>query len=478
MHLRKFTVYYLFFIIISLTGCKSEPELSLKENSDGWYLKETSSGDHEKFFAIGAWNVPGHEDEITEPNNEVREKFYKRQTSNVNIVLMHMQNWEDYMHEQNKILMSIKPSLFLMDYLGNMPSLSDKGAEKGYYQSQYLKNIQNDEKLLQEFDKALDKHVNIDFKNVERAYLPIDEVGLGLAGSHWFIPPLVGDLIYEKLKKFDPNTIVFVDLAGHGKGSSFFFEQRYLKDHSSMPTDPPYEVLSESAQSYAKNAISEGKGLPLIGFNEGYDGIPGYQFKDNKYSYRSYTLEELKSFHYENIKLYAEAYKGNGNVFGLNAFRDFYAHPVLAGVTVDAIRAGLGDPTIPIWLFFDGNGYAKPKEMSAEEYVNEVKCQMFTSIIHGATGVFFWNTRTKEYDVWDALQPILVEIRDNLDLIKLETVEKINDDNLHIVIKKNDKDQKYIIASNTSKTDSIPLKIENVEKESLNPLEVYISPIN
>ena len=33
--------------------------------------------------------------------------------------------------------------------------------------------------------------------------------------------------------------------------------------------------------------------------------------------------------------------------------------------------------------------------MEVNEYVKELKCQMYTSITHGATGVFFWNDRTK-----------------------------------------------------------------------------------
>lgn len=478
MYLRNFTVFFSLLISLSFLSCKSDSKIIGKENNDGWYLKKTANGDNEKFFAIGLWNVPGHQDEVAEPDYQKRAKFFKRQTRNSNIVIMHMQKWEDYMQEENKILMSIKPSLFLMDYLAKIPALSSKGNQKGYYESQYLKNIENDKALLQEFDNELEKHVNVEFKNAQRAYLPIDEVSMGLAGSHWYIPPVVGDVIYKRLKTFDPNAIVFVDLAGHGKGSSFFFEKRYLKDHSSMPQDPPYEATNESAQSYAKEAIAKGQGLPLLAFNEGFNGVPAYEFKDNKYSQTSYTLEELKSFHYENIKAYAEAYKGNGNVFGINAFRDFYAHPVLAGITVDAIRAGLGDAHTPIWLFFDGNGYAKPGNITMDDYVNQVRCQMFTSIIHGATGVLFWNDRSKNAEAWDALQPTLEEINGHLDIIKLKTLEKRNDDNMHLVIKKDDKGQKYIIASNTSKTDNIPLMVDNVKKDSLAPLEVYISKID
>ena len=106
------------------------------------------------------------------------------------------------------------------------------------------------------------------FPNAELAFLPIDEVALGLINSHWFTPPVVGDRIHEKNKSFNPNAIVFVDLTGHGKGSSFFFEKRYLKEHSFMPLNPPYEAVeSESARDYAQEALASGEGLPLLVFN-------------------------------------------------------------------------------------------------------------------------------------------------------------------------------------------------------------------
>ena len=100
---------------------------------------------------------------------------------------------------------------------------------------------------------------------------------------------------------------------------------------------------------------------------------------------------------------------------------------------------------------------------------------MYTSITHGATGIFFWNNPSGQ-EVWDALQPTLEEMKGNLDIIKLKTLEKRDNDNMHLMIKRDDKGQKYIIATNTSKTSSVPLNVENLEKNSLGPLEVYISP--
>ena len=170
----------------------------------------------------------------------------------------------------------------------------------------------------------------------------------------------------------------------------------------------------------------------------------------------------------------SEPYKNSGNLFSLNAYNDFYKYPILSGITVDAIKAGVGDK--PVWLYFDGNGYSKPASMSANEYVKIVKCQIYTSIIHGATGVLFWSDTSKAPYVFDALTPMLKELNENVDIFYMNTAETSIVNDLHIMIKEN-KGEKYIIASNTSKTKSVTINIPNVNKKSLAPLEVYVSGI-
>jgi hypothetical protein len=158
---------------------------------------------------------------------------------------------------------------------------------------------------------------------------------------------------------------------------------------------------------------------------------------------------------------------------GINAFRDFFAYPVLSGITVDAMKAGAGKE-MPIWLYFDGNGYAKEPDYPAADYLKSMKCQMYTSIIHGCTGVLFWNDKSKPSDVFDGLSPILKEMNDHVKIFVLKTLETKIDNNLHYTIKGNKK-QKYIIATNTSTTETLPINVAGVSKKSLEPLEVYIA---
>lgn len=472
-------LFSLFFLLG--TSCKdspSSPDGNTEDDADaspdpedtrlvdeGWFLKKTD-GKSEKFFAIGAWNIPGYD--ASAPNET---EVYNQQTRNINIAMSPHPS-----KRKGLIFMSIEPGQILRRFLAELPVTQNRGAERGFYESMYLRKIEDDPDLLSRLDDELSKHV-VDHNDFERAYLPIDEVSMGLASNYWHTPSIVGDVIYKKLKVIDPNTIVFSDLAGHGRGSTFFFEKRYLKDHPFMPESPPYESTSASAQSYAANALATKMGIPLLAFLEGLNGVPTYEFTNSNYSYTSSTPEELKSYHFENIKAYAEAYRGNGNAFGINAFMDFGAHPDLAGTTVDAIRAGLDDPKVPIWLFFDGAGYAKPDSVSVGDYANLVRCQMYTSIIHGATGIFFWNDSRRTAELWDELQPTLEEIKGHVEIFKLKTLEKKSIDDLHLMIKEDESGKRYIMVSNTSKTSSVPLEVEGVEKDTLEPLEVYVAPI-
>ncbi len=103
-----------------------------------------------------------------------------------------------------------------------------------------------------------------------------------------------------------------------------------------------------------------------------------------------------------------------------------------------------------------------------------VKCQIYTAIIHVSTGILFWNDWSETPEVFDRLIPLLVELKQNLDIIKLDTLEKDIDGDKHIAIKGNNK-EKYIIASNTSKTDTITIKPHKGITLKLAPLETIIT---
>lgn len=438
-----------------------------KANNDGWVLsKKTGSYKYERFFAIGTWHVPGYEftDSLHADEQSYQENaaLFRKKSEPFNMLFVTPGYEKDYMSEKIHILNPVSPMLHgYIDKFSELP----KGDDKDYYRSRFIKeNVNNPE-----FENYLDseiKKILETLPNDKYMYSHIDEIALG-GVSKWAVPPVVGAKINERVKKQDKNSLVFVDLLGHCKGSTYFFEQRYQEKYGSLPEDPPYELIDPEARKCK---------IPLLGFAQAYNGNPVYQFSNGEYSYTDYDFETLKSVWYENTRLVAQAYKNCGDVFGINAFRDFLAYPELSGITVDALKAGLGSK-IPVWIYFDGNGYAKPSTMTEQDYIQSVKCQIYTSVIHGATGILFWNDWRKTPEVFDALLPMLKELNENLHIIKLETKDRKIDNDLHIMIKENEKGQKYIIASNTSKTDVISFDIPGKNKKELLPLEVYVALI-
>lgn len=429
-----------------------------------WFYRENKSGKKEKFFGIGQWHIPGYKLSTRADPDKSNEEEFKKRTVGSNIVTIDPRYIKPYMDE--KIHMVTNFSAKIHGYLDNIQSLP-KGNDKDYYRSQYLKKHAGDPEFSQMLQKGVDELIE-DFSQFERAYASIDELALG-GIARWFIPPSVGEKISEAVLKKESDAIMFVDLVGHGRGSSYFFEQNYLALESSMPEDPPYHFLSD--QNWRNSEI------PLLGFFHAYNSTPAYILdKNGNYQYNNMDFEIYKSIWYENLKRIAEGYKNCGNIFSINAFRDFYSHPILSGFTVDALRAGLGDDK-PIWLYFDGNGYAKPANISPKEYVELVKCQIYTSIIHGATGIFFWNDWSKTEEVYDALLPVLEELNEDIDIFKMKTLERIVYGDLHIMIKEGDAGERYMVTTNSSKTEGAEIDIPGIRKRTIRPLRVIVEKI-
>lgn len=437
---------------------------SWESNQNGWVMRKSPQSSHyEKFFAIGLWNMPGYTVDAMENNPDAyrkNAKEYLDKTSLYNLVYMAPGNTKDN-QERVEITGSIGFYNTLNEYQNKIPGIK-KGHDSDYAKRRYVKENVNGTQFVNMLDSLIKQTVLLN-GSVDHIWAPIDEIANGGGGSGWCWHPTVGEKIKERIKIQEKNTLIYTDLMGVGRGNTYLFEQDYLKSHKSMPITPPYEALGKNAKIM--------KERPLLGFSRSHDQKPVY-IEGTAY-YTEYELETLKTLFFENIKLCSKDYKGCGDVFGINAFIDFNTYPVLAGVTVDAIKAGIGKDT-PVWPFFDGNGYAKPSDMSAEDFVLLLKCQIYTSIIHGATGVLFWNDRSNTPEVFNALDWVVRELTDNLNIIYMDTQESKSSDDLHYMIKADNK-KKYIIASNTSKTDTIELNIPNVDKKNLKPLEVFIS---
>lgn len=467
------------FVLFLYVGMLFYAPFSLKaqqsawsSDNDGWILRKApGSKKYEKFFAIGLWNVPGYTFiKTNEPDNEKSNaKLFLEKTKNYNMTFVGEGYKKDYMNGIIQFISSVNFPNTLKSYLDKVPSINSDKVASSYLRAQYIKKAieEKDPKLNQALDSMINHLCQVNANN-DYAWAPIDEIAQGGSAGSWNWPSNVGDIVRERIKNRVKNGLIHTDLVGVGRGNSYLFEQLYLKTHDKLPDYPPMEMLSKEARECVKN--------PLLGFRVAYDGSPVYEFNNGEYRYKDYDFETLKRMWFENIKICAAGFKNSGDVFGINAFRDFGAYPVLSGISVDAIKAGIG-PNIPVWLYFDGNGYAKSPNVSTEDYVKNVKCQMYTSIVHGATGILFWNDRSKKPEVFDAIAPIIKEMNDNVKIFTLKTLETKIDNDVHYVIKKKDNKHKYVIATNTSLTKTLPINIKGSDKKSLNPLEVYIAAL-
>lgn len=441
------------------------PEVNLfpAEDTEDWvYRVNPETGRKEKFFGIGYWAVPGYTLKSSADEDPANVEAYRKWTAHCNLLILDPKFLQPYMKD---MLLAICGFAWPVYDFSGQPGLPTT-ADQDYYRMQYLKANAGSPAFAKMLDDVLDGYLSR-FRDNQRMYAPIDEIALGGRGR-WYIPASVGDRIYERIKLKEQDPIVQVDLLGHGRGSTFFFERNYLKTHPFMPAEPPYELLSENARKQTK--------IPLLGFFQAHDGTPVYSFDTaGNYSYSKIPIETLKGLWYENVKQIAAAYKNNGNVFSINAFIDFFANPVLAGVTTDAMKAGLGK--MPVWLYFDGNGYARPASVTVRTYIRTVKCQIYTSLVHGATGILFWNDLSKRADVFVALQPVLQELKKSLPLFELPTVERKIAGDLHVMVKQDAAGKKYLIATNTSKTNRVRLPIRITGKTELAPLEVLVSAL-
>lgn len=223
-----------------------------------------------------------------------------------------------------------------------------------------------------------------------------------------------------------------------------------------MPKEPPYEILPKV------------KRHNLNAFAQSYDGTPVYI--DGTFDYTPLDSARLIDAIYTNIKLCSKDYKQCGDVFGVNVFMDTNRYPILSGISVDAIKEGVGEDR-PVWIFFDGNGYAVPDGESVPFFIKNLKCQMYTSLIHGATGVMFWNDREKSTDIFNGLNKVVAEMTARENVLKMDTEKKSWNGDLHYMIKKNGK-LRYLIASNTNKKQNKILHLPGMKSLNLRPLDV------
>lgn len=436
---RAFALLFAFAVCLWAESVR-QAHLSKWKTQQGWALRKAPGASrYEKFFAVGVWNIPGYTKEAMENAPQAYRSgaaAYLQHSPLYNMVYL-SPGADDAAAGRVEVTGSIAFYECLKACQQAVPSAGGTDADYAVRQQLRLQAQEGEASFLQRLDDAIDRNIRAIGTN-DHIWAPVDEIAGGGAGSGWCWSPEVGRRIRQRIRRREPHTLVYTDLLGISRGSSYLFERRYLQSHAALPSEPPYDALGEGARRLPQR--------PLLGFVQAYDGSPVYV--NGTADYVSYDLPTLKRFFYENLRICARDYRACGDVFGINSFIDCNTYPVLAGVAVDGIRSGVG-PDVPVWIFFDGNGYARPAHQSPEAFAGNLKCQMYISIIHGATGILFWNDRSLSPEVFQALEPVLTELKDREPIIKAGTLEQHLEGDVHYMVKRLSDGRTYFVAANT-----------------------------
>lgn len=410
----RFLILFLIFLITIPVFSQSEWSVE-----NGWVIRyDIMKREKDYFFAVGLWGIPEYK---FTPNNKIDSpEIYRKNkvvfdnyTELFNLVYSHCGYSKEYMN--NKIIVSGNSEFpwYIRKYMNTIEGNSNNQTNSKYVNMPFLEEQVNRGLLNAEIVDAIDLIKSSHRKNRINNYIwsPIDEV------SSW--PPNLIESIYKQIKSSINKPLVYIDLTGNGKSRSF-------NNKHKLPIESNHYDLT---------------------------------FDDEWY---------------QNVKQIANEYRNGGDVFGINSYRDFFQKPKLAGITIDAIKDGVGND-IPVWLWFDSAAYGKPNNIKLDDYIKNVKCQIYTSIIHGASGVMFWTDTNKESKVFISILPIIEDINNLIPIIKSRTLEKNSNGDLHYMIKEY-KNKKIAIISNTNKDKSIYITYPFYMQ--LEPLQVYVSKID
>lgn len=385
---------------------------------NGWVVRDDfNSENKDLFFAVGLWGIPEykyihHDDKESYKFYDSNKCIFNKYSDKFNLIYSHSGYTYNYMNQKVIVPGSSEFPWFIRRYMDSVYNNPNKSTDYKNLNMPLLEKHVNRRLLTKDIDSTIDLVVNSLDKTGVNDYIwtSIDEV------ASW--PPNLIESIYKRIKSRNSNTLVYIDLAGNGKGRSY-------KNRKKGPIVSNHYDLS---------------------FDEEW---------------------------YKNIKQIAFEYRNGGDVFGINSFSDFYTKPKLAGITVDAIKEGAGDD-VPVWLWFDSASYAKPNNVRLDKYFENVKCQIFTSIIHGATGIMFWTDHSKSPKAFDSIKPIIEEVDELLPIIKSKTIDKSSKGDLHYMIK-NYNNKRIAIISNTDIEESILITYPTTI--ILGPLEVFVGEI-
>ena len=437
-------------------------------DTEGWVL----NNDGHKYFAIGLWGIPNYTFVRNGEEPVQNSTLFVKETKNFNQILIQCDYQKPYMHNLGKVfcsgLSTFRWKLSEAGYNGTVELYQDDNLSNDktlYYRR--MKSLHDNIYSLQSYIQTeIVDYISTSFENYPLIHCIMDEPDTG--GKGWCWSPRVLQVYNDRVHNIDKGGLTYIDLGGTICANRFFYEKAF-GDTFKVGTAP---VIGECSLDNMDT------------FNYASDGTSLYTYtRRNKWERR--PIIAFKQLFFENIRETASAYGNCADVIGYNSYQEFREFPETIGETVDAIKAGCG-VNKPVWLFFDAAAYSKPLDMTYGEYAQLIKCQVYTSIVHGATGVYFFAfTESKDVitEYWPLIKTLAGELQRYSNIVKMPIVNQSWDiryhhksyNHLHYSVRSSGTgEKKYLIATNTALKDSIHVNVEGFPQFTLEPLGIQI----
>jgi hypothetical protein len=426
---------------------------------DGWAFKNG-----EKFFAIGVWGFPQYEFKLLKRDTEVSNiRVYKELEQIFNLIYIQYGREQDYMQDGllftgfGHFIWKMKKGFSGLEFF-----LPDKNQNKKIelQEMQFIKD-----NLQKYYSRYIYENIVLDisnrFKSHNFIWFLMDEPNTGFGDWVWY--PEIVKSYDDAVKKASDSTLTYVDLFGTIRGDRYSYEHNYRK---------MYGKRMEELSVGKNQKLLQGDTLILNSYIYSADGMPVYRFNTLRNQWEYTDLQQFTDKFYYNIFFTASIYGLCADILGVNCYYDYYHYPYAAGLTVDAIKDACGSEK-PVWLFFDGAAHAKPRNISNKEYIENVRCQIYSSIIQGASGVLIWSKKEVSTQYWNLILRLCKELQQNSEIIKGIEIERGQIQNIIYSIRETKDGKRYFIAANTDTENSAEFKLANKDL-LMNPLQVII----
>lgn len=459
------------FIRVSLAVGNSDSEKIAWSVQEGWVYKNG-----EPFLAIGTWGIPGYDPRFSGDDLLGNEAIFEKASDRFNII--HTLIYRQHSYMKDTILLSgngLWKWRFLEGYNGHKSMSIDQNSNKiiDFNEMKYIRD-HLDSYYTFYIENNIVEEMNAALKDYNFVWLLPDEAANARDWS-WYWSPEVLQSYYNAIKFHQSSSLVLLDLLGGDSGNHYLFEEAYRNRYGHQPTklDRGKEYLG-------------GKPEPENWHTFKYcaDGTPVY---DPQKGWKKKPKKMLADNYYDNIKVTSQAYDAACDVISINNYLEFFDDPKNAGIAVDAFKAGCG-ATKPVWPFFDGNMFLVRNKsihkIAPSAYAQNVRCQIYTALVHGATGVLFWtrpdlDELAREY--WPKIEAIADELNNQAELIKMPAIiEQSNLKNDVQWVVKSDGLNTAIFVVNTSKEQKLPFHWSGTKlfpdsiTDYLDPLDVRV----